>query len=140
MSESEIWQIIQTGNEISVMRTEVFITITVGVLIISTIEAIKLTWPLLLILLVTYVVFGYVNFAMLVGEMEILVAGISQMNDLGAADIELSLMGKFLASQLATPLATSLIPALHLAHWTVTGGTVAYAIWRYRITQKTGDL
>ena len=33
MSESEIWQIIQSGNEISVMRTEVFITITVGVLV-----------------------------------------------------------------------------------------------------------
>ena len=38
MTESEIWQIIQTGNEISVLRTELFITITVGVLIAGMIQ------------------------------------------------------------------------------------------------------
>ncbi|MCR9260221.1 MAG: hypothetical protein NXH95_10900 [Pseudomonadaceae bacterium] len=136
MPESEIWQIIQSGNEISVMRTEVFITITVGVLLISTINAIKLTWPLLLILLVTYLVFGYVNFTMLVGEMEILVAGITQLHDMGSDNIELSYMGRYLASQAETPIVGVLIPALHLAHWTVTIATSAYAIWRYRITQN----
>ena len=43
MTESEIWEIIQSGNEISVMRTELFITITIGVLLISTLPAIRLS-------------------------------------------------------------------------------------------------
>ena len=51
MGESEIWQIIQSGNEISVMRIEVFITITVGVLVISSIQLIRLNVAHLSILL-----------------------------------------------------------------------------------------
>jgi len=131
MTESEIWQIIQTGNEISVMRTEVFITITVGVLIISTLSAIKLSWPLLVILLGTYLAFGYVNFAMLVGEMEILVAGINQLHEMGSKSVELSYMGRYLASQAETPLANLLVPALYLVYWAVTFATIAYSVWRY---------
>jgi hypothetical protein len=42
MNEEDIWQVIQTGNEISVMRIEAVITITVGVLVISTLNAIRL--------------------------------------------------------------------------------------------------
>ena len=71
MSESEIWQIMQSGNEISVMRIDVFITITVGVLIISSVNIIKLNIALLAILLSSYLVFGYINFSMTMSEMHI---------------------------------------------------------------------
>lgn len=42
MSEGEIWQVIHTGNEISVIRVQAFITITVGVLLNSSIQFIRL--------------------------------------------------------------------------------------------------
>ena len=140
MTESEIWQIIQAGNEISVMRTEVFITITVGVLIISTIDVIKLSWPLLLILLGTYLIFGYINFSMLIAEMEILVSGINQLHAMGNSGIELSFMGQYLASQSETPLSALLIPILRSAYWIVTLGTITYAIWRYALTLKKEEV
>jgi hypothetical protein len=140
MTESEIWQIIQTGNEISVMRTEVFITITVGVLIISSLRAIRLTIPLLILLLVTYLTFGYLNFNMLVGEMEILLRGMEQLRLMRESAKPLSLMGHFLADQISAPLAATIIPALHIAYWSVSLGTVAYSIWKYMGRDKESPL
>jgi hypothetical protein len=131
MSESEIWQIIQTGNEISVMRIEVFITITVGVLIISSINMIRLNVALLCILLSAYFVFGYINFSMTMGEMEILGAGMTQIQSMIAEGKDVSLMGRYLAGQLDSPTAGALLPALHISYWGVTASTIGYAIWRY---------
>lgn len=131
MTESEIWQIIQTGNEISVMRTEVFITITVGVLLISSLRAIKLTSPLLILLLVIYLTFGYLNFTMLVGEMEILFRGMEQLRMMRESAKPLRPMGHFLADRISTPSVVVIIPALHVAYWSVSLGTVAYSIWKY---------
>jgi hypothetical protein len=138
MTESEIWQIIQTGNEISVMRTEVFITVTVGVLIISTIDAIRLSKALLIILLGTYLTFGYINFTMLIGEMEILLNGVLQLQAMVSADLEVSLMGQYLAAQASEPVFRFLIPILHMAFWIVTLSTMTYSVWQY-IRKKTNN-
>lgn len=135
MSEAEIWQIIQTGNEISVMRVEVFITITVGVLVISSIQFIRLNVALLSILLSAYLVFGYLNFRMTMTEMHILTAGMNQIHSMINADQEVSLMGIWLASQLDGPLASLLIPLMHVTYWSVTVSTISYSIWRYRLQQ-----
>ncbi len=136
MTESEIWEVIQTGNEISVMRTEVFITITVGVLIISTIEAIKFTKSLLFILLGTYLIFGYINFTMLIAEMEILASGINQIRSMVDANQDVSYMGHYLASQANAPTTRILIPLLQTAFWIVTVSTISYSIWRYIRSNK----
>ncbi len=136
MNEADIWQIIQTGNEISVMRTEVFITITVGVLVISSINFIRLNIALLMILLGAYIVFGYINFTMLVGEMHILLAGMSQLETMVDSGSDVSFMGRWLASQVKTSTTTILIPAIHLSYWAVTCSTVGYAIWRYMRQQS----
>ncbi|MEP0203198.1 MAG: hypothetical protein ABJ084_02545 [Halioglobus sp.] len=136
MSEAEIWQIIQSGNEISVMRIEVFITITVGVLIISSIQLIRLNVALLSILLGSYLVYGYLNFSMTVSEMHILIAGISQLHSMGQSGEELSLMGLWLAEQANGPLVTLMIPAMHGTYWVVTLSTILYAIWRYKRQQS----
>ena len=132
MTESEIWQIIQTGNEISVMRIQVFITITVGVLVISSINFVRLNAALLSILLSSYFVFGYLNFSMTMSEMEILTAGMAQIQSMVAENKDVSLMGQYLASQLDTLTATALMPAMHVTYWSVTISTMIYAIWRYR--------
>ena len=118
MNEAEIWQIIQTGNEISVMRVEVFITITVGVLIISSVQFIRLNLALLSILLSAYFVFGYLNFQMTVGEMHILIAGITQIDAMINTDQDVSSMGLWLTSQLDGPLVRFLIPLMHATYWT----------------------
>jgi hypothetical protein len=131
MTESEIWQIIQTGNEISVLRIQVFITITVGVLVISSINFVRLNVALLCILLTSYFVFGYINFSMTMSEMEILTAGMIQIQSMVAENKEVSLMGQYLASQLETSTAAIFMPALHVTYWGVTISTIAYAIWRY---------
>lgn len=131
MTESEIWQIIQTGNEISVLRIEVFITITVGVLIISTLSAIKLSKVLLLIMLGTYLIFGYFNFMMLIGEMEILLMGMQQMDLMRSDGQELSLMGQYLADASREPDSRLMVSFLHITFWSVSIGTTAYSIWRY---------
>ena len=132
MTESEIWQIIQTGNEISVIRIQVFITITVGVLVISSINFVRLNVALLSILLSSYLVFGYLNFSMTMSEMEILAAGMTQIQSMVAENKNVSLMGQYLASQLDTSTAAALIPAMHITYWSVTISTMIYAIWRYR--------
>ena len=137
MTESEVWQIIQAGNEISVMRTEVFITITVGVLIISSIRAITLSKALLCLLLSTYLIFGYINFTMLVGEMEILQLGMEFLRSMRDASLEVSPMGLFLADEIDSPNAAILIPALHIAYWSVSMGTVAYSVWKYIGQEKS---
>ena len=131
MSESEIWQVIQTGNEISVMRIEVFITLTVGVLIISSVNAIRLNIALLSILLCSYFVFGYINFSMTMNEMEILFAGISQIHSMVTDNQDVSFMGHYLAEQLDSPSAIAIIPAMHISYWVVTISTIMYSIWRY---------
>jgi hypothetical protein len=131
VNEADIWQIIQTGNEISVMRTEVFITITVGVLVISSIHFIRLNVALLSIMLGSYFVFGFINFTMLVGEMHILLAGISQLDQMVGAGEDVSFMGKWLSSQLEAPTTPILIPTMHATYWAVTISTIGYAIWRY---------
>jgi hypothetical protein len=131
MSESEIWQIIQTGNEISVMRIEVFITITIGVLIISSVNMIRLNVALLCILLSSYFVFGYINFSMTMSEMDILVAGMTQIHSMVAEGKDVSLMGRHLAGQLDSPTAGALLPALRISYWGVTASTISYAVWRY---------
>ena len=131
MAESEIWQIIQTANEISVMRIEVFITITVGVLIISSIQAIRLNIFLLCILLGTYLVFGYINFGMTVGEMEILLSGIQEIHSMVESEQDVSLMGQYLATHVDSPLGVSIIPILHVSYWAVSLATITYSIWRY---------
>lgn len=131
MAESEIWQIIQTANEISVMRIEVFITITVGVLIISSIQAIRLSIFLLCILLVTYLVFGYINFGMTVGEMEILLSGIQEIHSMIESGQDVSLMGQYLATHVDSPLGVLIIPILHVSYWAVSVATITYSIWRY---------
>ena len=131
MSESEIWQIIQSGNEISVMRIEVFITITIGVLIISSINIIRLNIALLAILLSSYLVFGYINFSMTMGEMHILGAGMVQIQSMVSEGLDVSHMGRYLAGQLDEPDAFLLIPAMHVSYWGVTISTIAYSIWRY---------
>ena len=136
MSESEIWQIIQAGNEVSVMRIEVFITITVGVLIISSLQAIKLNIALLCILLGTYFVFGFVNFYMALGEMEILMSGIQQIHSMVESGQKVSFMGKYLAMHVDSPLGVSLMPVMQVTYWTVSTATIIYSIWRYR-SQKT---
>ena len=132
MTESEIWQIIQTGNEISVLRTELFITITVGVLIVSSINVIKINTPLLVILLGSYCGFGYINFSMLIGEMEILIAGMIQIHTMALEGQDISLMGRYLAGLLDSPSALSVVPALQFSYWFVTVSTVSYSIWMYR--------
>jgi hypothetical protein len=137
MTESEVWQIIQTGNEISVMRTEVFITITVGVLIISSLRAITLSKSLLLLLLSTYLVFGYINFTMLIGEMEILSLGMEFLRSMRDASLEVSPMGLFLADEVDSPRSAILIPALQIAYWSVSMGTVAYSVWKYISQEKS---
>jgi hypothetical protein len=131
MTESEIWQIIQTGNEISVMRIEVFITITVGVLIIASVNAIRLNIALLSILLSSYFVFGYINFSMTMTEMDILFAGISQIHSMVADNKDVSFMGHYLAEQLESPTAVAIIPVMHVSYWVVTIATIMYSIWRY---------
>ena len=131
MSESEIWQIIQAGNEISVMRIEVFITITVGVLIISSVNMIRLNVALLCILLSTYFVFGYINFDMTMSEMDILLVGMTQIHSMVAEGKDVSLMGHYLAGELDSPTAGALLPAMHISYWGVTASTIGYAIWRY---------
>jgi hypothetical protein len=131
VAESEIWQIIQTANEISVMRIEVFITITVGVLIISSIQAIRLSIFLLCILLVTYLVFGYINFGMTVGEMEILLSGIQEIHSMIESGQDVSLMGQYLATHVDSPLGVLIIPILHISYWAVSVATITYSIWRY---------
>jgi hypothetical protein len=131
MSESEIWQIIQTGNEISVMRIEVFITITVGVLIISSVDMIRLNVALLCILLSSYFVFGYINFSMTMSEMDILGAGMTQLHSMVAEGKDVSLMGRYLADQLDSPTTAAFLPAMHISYWGVTASTISYAIWRY---------
>jgi hypothetical protein len=137
VTESEIWQIIQSGNEISVMRTELFITVTVGVLLISTIDAIRLTKSLLSILLSTYLIFGYINFTMLVGEMEILVRGITQLKSMADTGADVSFMGHSLVDQLDSPIGTLLLPGLHLIFWTVSLSTITYSVWRYLKQQES---
>ncbi len=132
MSESEIWQIIQTGNEISVMRTEVQITITVGVLIIASLRAIQLNPPLLTILLGAYLSYGWTNFGMLISEMHILIAGIEQLASMQAAGIELSNMGQYLAMANDDVLKETLIPSMYAIYSVVTVATIGYAIWQYR--------
>jgi hypothetical protein len=131
MTESEIWQIIQTGNEISVMRIQVFLSITVGVLIVSSVNGIRLNVALLSILLGSYLVFGYINFSMTVGEMDILLAGMTQIQSMVAGDKDISLMGRYLAEQLKSPLGFAIIPVMHISYWTVTLSTMTYSIWRY---------
>jgi len=135
MGESEIWQIIQSGNEISVMRTEVFITITVGVLVISSIQLIRLNVALLSILLGSYLVYGYLNFSMTISEMHILQAGINQLHSMVEQGQELSFMGIWLAGQAKGPLTSLFIPAMHATYWLVTLSTIVYAIWRYKRQQ-----
>mgnify|MGYP003656865061 FL=1 len=132
MTESEIWQVIQAGNEISVMRIQVFITITVGVLVISSINVVRLNAALLCILLSSYLLFGYLNFSMTMAEMDILAAGMSQIRSMVAENKDVSLMGQYLASQLDTSTTTALVPAMHITYWSVTISTIIYAIWRYR--------
>ena len=138
MTESEVWQIIQAGNEISVMRTEVFITITVGVLIISSLRAITLSKALLCLLLSTYLIFGYINFTMLIGEMEILFIGMEFLRSMRDASHAVSPMGLFLADEIDSSNAAFIIPALHIAYWSVSMGTVAYSVWKY-IGQDKGS-
>jgi len=135
MSEADIWQIIQAGNEISVMRIEVFLTITVGVLVIASIQQVRLNMALLAILLSSYLVYGYLNFSMTVSEMHILQAGISQLHSMAENGQELSYMGLWLAEQNSGPLVSIMIPAMHITYWVVTLSTITYAIWRYRRQQ-----
>jgi hypothetical protein len=131
MTESEIWQIIQTGNEISVMRIEVFTTITAAVLIVSSIKAIRLNIGLLCILLSSYVVFGYINFSMIINEMEILGRGMIQLRTMVVEGKDVSLMGQYLAKLTEFPMFGATIPAIQASYWAVTVSTVAYSIWRY---------
>lgn len=131
VSESEIWQIIQTGNEISVMRIELFITITVGVLIISSIPAIRLNLALLVLMCSIYLVFGYVNYSMTMSEMDILTQGITQLNDMVKAGEEVSYMGRYLATYAESPFSQALLPLMHASYWVTSVATVSYAIWRY---------
>ena len=131
MAESEIWQIIQSGNEISVMRIELYITITVGVLIVSSIQAIRLSLALLIIMCAIYLVFGYVNYSMTMAEMDILYQGIRQLNDMVKAGESVSYMGAYLATNAEDPLSQSLVPLLHASYWITTLATVSYAIWKY---------
>lgn len=130
MSESEIWQIIQTGNEISVMRIQVFITITVGVLVISSLRAVSLNRPMLAVLLVIYVVFGYVNFYMTIAEMRILESGIELLRSMQASPQGISPMGQALVRFAGKPSAGLLLPVLQASYWTVTVATVTYSLWR----------
>jgi hypothetical protein len=113
------------------MRIQVFITITVGVLIISSVNMIRLNIALLGILLSAYFVFGYINFAMTMSEMEILAAGMTQIASMVNSGNEVSLMGKYIAGQLNTPMAFALEPAMHVSYWSVTVSTILYSIWRY---------
>ena len=131
MTEADIWQIIQTGNEISVMRIQVFLSITVGVLIISTVNGIRLNLALLCILLSSYLVFGYINFSMTIAEMEILRAGIIQIQSMVADSADVSLMGRYLAKQLESPAGVAIIPAMYISYWAVTVSTIVYSVWRY---------
>ena len=131
MNEADIWQIIQTGNEISVMRTEVMITITVGVLVISSVNLIRLNIALLTILLGSYFVYGYANFQMLVAEMHILLAGMSLIESMVQAGEDVSSMGAYLSSQLDGATVPLLIPTMNVTYWMVTVSTIGYAIWRY---------
>ena len=66
------------------MRIQVFITITVGVLVISSINVVRLNAALLCILLSSYLLFGYLNFSMTMAEMDILAAGMSQIRSMVA--------------------------------------------------------
>ena len=131
IAESEIWQIIQTGNEISVMRIELYITVTVGVLIVSSIPAIRLNLALLVLMCAIYIVFGFVNYSMTMSEMHILQQGISQLNDMVKAGDEVSYMGRYLATHAENPLSQALFPLLHASYWVTSLATVSYAIWRY---------
>jgi hypothetical protein len=114
------------------MRIEVFITITVGVLVISSINVIKVNAVLLLILLTAYFVFGYINFSMTMAEMNILLAGIAQIQSMIDSGADVSYMGKIVAAEAAKPSGRFMIPAMHISYWCVTASTMAYAIWRYR--------
>ena len=132
MTEPEIWQILQGASEISITRIQVFLSITVGVLIISTVNGIRLNLALLCILLSSYLLFGYINFSMTLVEMEIVLAAITQIQALIAGDSDISLMGRYVAEQLQSPTGVALIPALHISYWIVTLATIMYSIWRYR--------
>jgi hypothetical protein len=132
MNEADVWQVIQTGNEISVLRIESFITITVGVLVISALKAIRLNLLLLLILLLMYLAYGYINFQMLIGEMYILRSGMEQLSQMVGSGQDVSLMGRWLASRFGKPFNNALIPGLQLTYWMVTISTMAYAAWCYR--------
>ena len=139
MSEADIWQIIQTGNEISILRIEVFITITAGVLVISSVPFIRLNLALLAIMLGAYLLYGYSNFSMTVSEMHILQAGMLQLHEMVEAGQEVSHMGVWLAGQAEYPLESYLIPFLYVIYWSVTVSTIAYAIWRYKQQQADGS-
>ena len=131
MTEADIWQIIQTGNEISVMRIQVFLSITVGVLIVSTVNGIRLNLALLCILLSSYLVFGYINFSMTIAEMEILRAGIAQIQSMVSDSADVSLMGRYLVGELESPAGVAIIPAMYISYWAVTVSTMVYSVWRY---------
>ena len=131
MTEPEIWQILQTASELSVTRIQVFLTITVGVLIISTVKGIRLNLALLCVLLSSYLTFGYINFSMTMVEMEVVFAAITQIQELILDDSNVSLMGHYLAEQLQTTTGGAVIPALHISYWIVTVATMMYSIWRY---------
>jgi hypothetical protein len=136
VAESEIWQIIQTGNEISVMRIELYITITVGVLIVSSVPAIRLNLLLLVIMCAIYLVFGYVNYSMTMGEMDILGAGIFQLSEMVKSGEEVSYMGRYLSKYADEPSLNFML--LHASYWITSCATVAYSIWRY-VSQRRSE-
>ena len=138
MTEPEIWQILQTASEISVARIQVFLSVTVGVLIISTVNGIRLNVALLCILLSSYLIFGYINFSMTIIEMKVVLAAITQIQELIAGDSDISLMGHYIAEQLQSTTGGAIIPALHISYWTVTVATMMYSIWRYRRQSREG--
>ena len=102
---------------------------------ISSIQLIRLNVALLSILLGAYLVYGYLNFSMMVSEMHILIAGIIQLHLMGEAGQELSDMGIWLAGQADEPLVSLMIPLMHATYWLVTLSTIAYSIWRYKRQQ-----
>lgn len=138
MTEPEIWQILQTASEISVARIQVFLSVTVGVLIISTVNGIRLNVALLCILLSSYLIFGYINFSMTIIEMKVVLAAITQIQELIAGDSDISLMGHYIAEQLQSTTGGAIIPAMHISYWTVTVATMMYSIWRYRRQSREG--
>jgi len=138
MTEPEIWQILQTASEISVARIQVFLSVTVGVLIISTVNGIRLNVALLCILLSSYLIFGYINFSMTIIEMKVVLAAITQIQELIAGDSDISLMGHYIAEQLQSTTGGAIIPAMHISYWTVTVATMMYSIWRYGRQSREG--